>query len=48
MKAIASIRNKIKKPSRSTVLFWIVSFIAVLGLILTKSELGCLDRRSVF
>ena len=34
MKAIASIRNKIKKPSRSTVLFWVGSFVAVLGAVL--------------
>jgi uncharacterized membrane protein len=34
MKAIASIRNKIKKPSRSTVLFWAGSFVAVLGAVL--------------
>lgn len=34
MKAIDSIRNKIKKPSRSTVLFWIGSFVAVLAAVL--------------
>ncbi len=34
MKAIDAIKNKIKKSSRSTVLFWIVSFIAVLAAVL--------------
>ncbi len=31
MKAIDSIRNKIKKPSRSTALFWVGSLIALLA-----------------
>jgi hypothetical protein len=34
MKAIDSIRNKIKKPSRTTVLFWIGWFLGPLALVL--------------
>ena len=34
MKVIASIRNKIKKPSRSTVLFWVGWFIALFGAVI--------------
>ncbi len=34
MKAIDSIRNKVKKPSLTTILFWIGCFIALLGAII--------------